>query len=153
MLGKPNNRLLAGYCQPHDQFLRSIGPHLAKDKQTAFADFPERFAVEVAGLSGDVMVLSSEHCHSQLTNATSLMVMRDLLSPHFSEIRIVCYFRELAAVAKSFYSTAIKGGISASFAEFLNNCTPQEPALQCWSWFRPILVRLCHFGASVQILF
>lgn len=127
--GAPNNRWLAGYCQPHhqfDNFFRAIGLRSPEEKQAAFADFPDRFAAEVAGLTGDVMVLTSEHCHSRLTDKASLTTLRDLLAPHFSDIRVICYFREQAAVVKSLYSTAIKGGKNATFPDFLKSCTPKS---------------------------
>lgn len=127
--GKPNNRLLAGYCQPHgqfDNFFRALGLRSPEEKQAVFADFPERFGAEVAGMTGDVMVLTSEHCHSRLTTPETLAALQDLVTPHFSEVRIICYFREQAAVAKSLYSTAIKGGKGKAFEDFLGNCTPKN---------------------------
>ena len=127
--GKPNNRWLAGYCQPDnkfDNFFRALGLANTAEKKAVLEDFPERLQAEVAGLEGDVMVMTSEHCHSRLTDVQALTKLQDLLSPMFSDIRVICYFREQAAVVKSLYSTAIKGGKTADFAEFLDTCTPKS---------------------------
>lgn len=126
--GSPNNRRLAAFCQPPDRsddFFRARGLTTAKQREAFFAGFPEALQGEVSGpADAHTMILSSEHLHSRLLTRDSLQKLHDLLTPLFSEIIVLCYFREQSAVAKSLYSTAIKAGKSESFETFLQGCTP-----------------------------
>lgn len=127
--GSPNNRRLAAYCQPKarfDNFFQTRGIRTIAEKEAFFAAFETDFKAEVAGLQGDTLILTSEHLHSRLVDRASVEKLHDLLAPLFSEIRVICYFREQAAVAKSLYSTAIKGGKSEDFAGFLEGCIPEN---------------------------
>lgn len=127
--GSPNNRRLAAYCQPEtrfDNFFQTRGIRSLAEKQAFYAEFETAFKAEVADLQGDALILTSEHLHSRLIDRDCVQKLHDLVAPLFSEIRVICYFREQAAVAKSLYSTAIKGGKSESFASFLDGCTPDN---------------------------
>ena len=127
--GQPNNRLLAGYCQSEgviDNFFRARNIHNEADKAAFYEGFTENLAAEVAGLGTPVMILTSEHFHSRLTTPDMVQKLYDLLSPLFSEIQVVCYFREQAAVVKSLYSTLIKSGKDTDFKKFLKTCAPDS---------------------------
>lgn len=127
--GRPNNRHLPAWSQPEDRFTnfhRSFGFRNLAEKQAGFADFPDRFRAEVAGLAGDTLVLTSEHCHARLTDRASVEKLHSLLAPLFSEIRVICYFREQAAMVKSLYSTVIKSGKDVAFGDFAAKCTPRR---------------------------
>ncbi|MGB3313379.1 MAG: hypothetical protein WBB85_03115, partial [Albidovulum sp.] len=127
--GSPNNRRLAAYCQPDgriDNFFRGRKIATPEDKAAFFAGFAEDLSAELAGLGTGTVILTSEHFHSRLIDRDSVQKLHDLLAPLFSEIRVLCWFREQAAVARSLYSTAIKGGKTVGFDEFLDGCTPDS---------------------------
>lgn len=131
--GKPNNRWLPGYCQPEDRFdnfLRSFGLRSPADRKEAFADFPDKLKAEIEALDKaghQAMILTSEHCHSRLNGPATVQKLHDLVTPLFSDVQVICYYREQAAMLKSLYSTSIKSGRSATFPEFIQTCTTDNP--------------------------
>ena len=130
--GLRNNRRLAAFCQPRDgqdDFWAQHNLRTVAERDHFFADFADRLAAEItqAATWADHMVLTSEHFHSRLRDAASIQRLHDLLAPHFSDIRVLCYVREQAATVKSLYSTAIKAGIAADFDRFVRHCTPDSP--------------------------
>ncbi|NHK29525.1 hypothetical protein FF098_016570 [Parvularcula flava] len=131
VLGSPNNRRLPAYCMPenaYDDFFRVRNIRTPEQKRALFATFEEDFAREVRKLQqgANTMVISSEHLHSRLERPESVEKVREILAPLFSQIEIVCYFREQSAVVKSLYSTSIKSGHVKTFADFTRQCTPEE---------------------------
>ena len=67
-------------------------------------------AAEVAHAPDQVMVLSSEHCHSRLVTHEEVGALHALLRGVFDDVRVVVYLRRQDRVAVSHYSTHLKGG-------------------------------------------
>lgn len=130
-LGQPNNRKLPAYCLsaiPSDEFFRKRRIRTIQQKDAFFDGFEGAFSSEVAALSEttDCMIITSEHLRSTLQKPKDIQNLQALLAPLFSDIRVVCYFREQSAMAKSLYSTGIKSGNTKTFAEVLQRCTPED---------------------------
>ena len=131
VLGSPNNRKLPAYYQSDirlDEFFRKRQIRTIQQKEAFFDGFEDEFRGEVAALAktADCMVITSEHLRSALQDPGDIQKLHGLLAPLFSEIRVVCYFREQSAMVKSLYSTGIKSGVTKTFDEVLLECTPQE---------------------------
>jgi hypothetical protein len=129
VLGKPNNRKLSAYCLENfqgDEFFKGRGIGTVAQKEAFFEGFEEEFRAEVTRLAdtADCMVITSEHLWSRLGNRADLEKLHAFLAPLFSEIRVVCYFREQTAMAKSLYSTGIKSGITKEFKEAVRKLSP-----------------------------
>jgi hypothetical protein len=127
-LGLTNNRKLVAYFLPADRFddyftHRNIAT--IEDKRRHFEGFEAAFASEVRALSGraHTMFISSEHFHSRLRDIDSIHRLKRLLDELFTEIRVVCYFREQSSMLESYYSTAIKSSSSVDFQHFGRNCS------------------------------
>jgi len=130
--GRGNNRRLAAYCQPRDgqdDFWAHHNLRTVDERDQFFDGFEADLAAEIAQAAtwADHMVLSSEHFHSRLRDVAAIQRLHDVLAPHFSDIRVLCYVREQAATAQSLYSTAIKAGVAANFDRFMGQCTPASP--------------------------
>lgn len=59
-----------------------------------------------------VLIISSEHFHSRLTNKEMIAKLRAFLEPWVKNFEIILYLRRQDRAAVSFYSTAIKSGDS-----------------------------------------
>jgi len=131
VLGQPNNRKLPAYCQsaiPSDEFFRKRRIRTIQQKDAFFEGFEDELRGDVAAQAktADCMVITSEHLRSTLQKPGDIQTLQALLAPLFSDIRVVCYFREQSAMAKSLYSTGIKSGNTSTFAEVLLKCTPDD---------------------------
>ena len=62
----------------------------------------------------ETLVLSNEHCHSRLTQATEIQALEQLLRPFCSEIRVLVYLRRQDRVALSLYNTKVLSGSSSA---------------------------------------
>lgn len=130
--GRGNNRKLAAFCQPRngaDDFWAHHNLPNAAARDRFFEGYGEELAAEFAEAAtwADQLVLSSEHFHSRLRDAAAVTRLRDLVAPHVSEIRVLCYVREQSATVKSLYSTAVKSGMVVGFDAFSSQCAPGNP--------------------------
>lgn len=126
-LGYTNNRKLVAYCLPEDRFddyFTHRDVTTVEDKRRHFEGFEAAFANEVRTLSGraHTMFISSEHFHSRLRDVDSIRRLKRLLDELFTEIKVICYFREQSSMLESYYSTAIKSSSSVDFQHFGRNC-------------------------------
>ena len=71
-----------------------------------------------AGEKCHTIVISSEHLSSRLSSVEAVQRVKELLQPHVTEIRIVCYFRNQAESLPSSYSTYVLSGGTESLARF-----------------------------------
>ena len=126
VLGYPNNRSLAAYFQTRfDDYFKDRRIANEEEKAAYFATFLDDFRAEVAGLSScDTFFITSEHFHSRMADEAEIQALKDYLGTLFSEIKVVCYFREQSAVVRSLYSTAITVGQSGEFQGFARRATP-----------------------------
>jgi hypothetical protein len=127
-LGRTNNRKLVAYFLPQDRFddyftHRSIGTIEAKHRH--FEGFEDAFASEVRALAdrAHTMFITSEHFHSRLRDIESIRRLKRLLDELFTEVKVVCYFREQSSMLESYYSTAVKSSSSVDFQHFGRNCS------------------------------
>jgi hypothetical protein len=79
--------------------------------------------VEQLSRTAHTLVISSEHLHSRLFQIEQISNLKEFLSPLFSNISVICYFREQTELIKSSYSTLIKSGGTTSFSNWLNSCS------------------------------
>jgi len=131
-LDKPANRRLAAYCMPEksfDAYLVNKGITTIDEKKRYFSSFAEEFHQEVESFchNTEKMFITSEHLYSRLFDIDSIRLLKKLLDEIFSEIKIICYFREQSAVVKSLYSTMIKISYNGSFESLLRDCDPGNP--------------------------
>lgn len=130
MLGTTNNRLLPVYFQHDlDDWARMNGIETTEQKEAYFEGFLDRFKAEVAeaSKSHDVFVITSEHFHSRLTQIEGIIALSEFLNEVFSEVQVICYFRNQFDMAVSFYSTLLLVSPSdAPLNEFINSAHPQN---------------------------
>ena len=114
-LGVGNNVMLAAYAMNHD---RSNSVHIAKratdeNNRLEFERvIAQGFLREIDRLSPDIksIVLSNEHCHSNLVDIDEVQKLRQLLRQVSDDITIVVYLRRQIDVCISHYSTLLKLG-------------------------------------------
>src|SRR5690606_33929949 len=109
-LGSANNLLLAAYAMRHDRFnsvhvrrnLDVPDDRLVFEKRIA-----EDFVREVNDLPSQVqtLVLSNEHCHSNLIHSQEVEKLRELLGRVSEDITVIVYLRRQIDVCVSHYST------------------------------------------------
>lgn len=122
--GTPNNRMLVAYFQSHfDEFFRFNRIRTWAERDSFFARFEETFRSEIETLAQehDRVILTSEHFHSRLIQQDDILKVAAFLKPMFSELKILCYFREQSEVRKSLYSTALRDGNALPLEEFQKN--------------------------------
>lgn len=139
-LGIPNNRKLAAYCMPpdiFDSYLNDRKIYTVEQKAKYFASFLDDFESEIKGMSSSAekMIITSEHFHSRLTSRESILKLKDILDNFFTEIKIICYFREQSAVVKSLYSTSIKVGEYQNFEDFSRRVSPKNHYYNYFTFF------------------
>ncbi len=95
-------------------------------REAFFDGFEEAFVEEMAGLATDhhTVVFSSEHFHSRIKNVEQIERVKNLLDRCFSDVKIVCYFREQSKVRTSLYSTGIKLHSPETISTFQNDVGP-----------------------------
>lgn len=128
-LGRPNNRKLASYvCERLDSRDRSLGIRSMEDKSDYFNGFEDQFSAEVeaAGKKAEVMIVSSEHFHSDLRNSSEVQRLSSILSTLFDTTSIVVYFREPASLRKSVYSTHLRNDGRLSLDKYSTDIGPHS---------------------------
>jgi hypothetical protein len=76
-------------------------------------DVARSLAEELSSWEPDVLLLSSEHCHSRLRSAAEVATLRSLLARFCEDITVVVYLRPQHEAALSLYSTRLKAGLPA----------------------------------------
>ena len=120
-IGKPNNRMLCSFYQNEfDDFFYQNKIKNSKEKDIFFSGFLEKLSDEISylAMNHDYMIISSEHFHSRLKTVEEIASLKAFLLDFFSEIRVVCYFREQSAVRRSLYSTMLKGDLAIALDDF-----------------------------------
>ncbi|HKO19552.1 MAG TPA: hypothetical protein VJU82_11770 [Acidobacteriaceae bacterium] len=82
----------------------------ASDAQVFRERLCNELAEELAASDCSTVIMSTEHCSSRLLRPLEVPRLRDLLSPLFSDIRIVVYLRRQDDFLLSTYSTSVKSG-------------------------------------------
>lgn len=121
LMGKPNNRKLVAYfMQGMDDFMKREKIRSAAEKAQYFQGFEDSLVAEIAQArqSHDVMIISSEHFHSRLVGQGEVEALAAFLSRHFSEIKVLCYFREQASMRESLYSTGLRTATTTALDAF-----------------------------------
>lgn len=135
----PNNRKLAAYCMDHfDDFFRLNKVFDAAGRERFFDGFEEKFFGEINDLEKehDAVIFTSEHFHSRLLNYQSVKSLRNLLGKRFSDIRVVCYFREQSRVRTSLYSTALMNLDGRRLSDFQKGIATDDPYYNYYDFFR-----------------
>jgi len=117
----PNNRKIVSYLQEDlDEYFREHGVASHAARELHFSGFEQDFRAELIDClrKHHTVLLTSEHFHSRFKTEASVKRLRDFLEPHFSEFRIVCYFREQSKVRTSLYSTALRGQYKNALHDF-----------------------------------
>lgn len=121
LLGKGNNRKLVSYFKRVlDDYARREGFLTQEGKAVFFDGFIEDFSDEIkrASENHEVMVITSEHFHSRLYGPGEIRDLKDFLFSHFSEVKVLCYFREQSQMLESLYSTGLKAATQSSLENF-----------------------------------
>lgn len=63
-------------------------------------------------------IFSSEHLHIGVLSNREISVLKELLDRHFSEYRIICYFREQSKMRTSLYTTTLHSNNSQHLSDF-----------------------------------
>lgn len=113
--GRIEQRELALYCvdsfmgDDHAANLHISGEFLRSNWKDRFErEFGRK--VRQACDRGHTVILSSEHLQSRLKSPGNIGVLRQLLTPYFSEIRVLVYLRRQDQLATSLYSTKCRNG-------------------------------------------
>ncbi len=115
-----NTRLVSYFRSSLDDYTRRHGIQDQAAKERFFAGYEEEIRGEIAAAARthEYMVISSEHFHSRLRNDGEIQRLHNFLSPLFSEIKVLCYFREQSALRVSLYSTALRAGETGPLESF-----------------------------------
>ena len=113
--GLKNQRKLAVYAmgrKREDAYIKKHNISSPVKKRDWEEDFKEKLYEELRRLDNRIhtVIFSSEHIHSRLRSEKEIQNLWDLLSPWFSEVRILVYLRRQDQVALSAYSTKLKVG-------------------------------------------
>lgn len=121
ILGITNNRRIVSYFQNEIDDWCNVNLITSQaEKHAHFKDFETTFAHEIceADKKHHTIIITSEHFHSRLVEATSIEKLRDFLLTFFSRVKIVCYFREQSDMSRSSYSTALKSDCCETLQQF-----------------------------------
>lgn len=129
--GKHNHQAIPAIClsdDKYDDFFRIKGIETLEERKAYKAQFTAEFEAELKGLGPSIhtVILSSEHFHSRIRTEGEMDNVHRFLSPYFDDIRIICYLREQAVTASSYYSTSLKSGGDVSFLDFMRRCGPSN---------------------------
>lgn len=129
--GSLNNRALPAYfVTDHraDEFYRDEGITTPEGQEEFRRDFLQRFEHEISTLPQGIhtVVISSEHFHSRVRTTGELDKVHAFLTTYFDDIKIICYVRDQVSTCCSYYSTGLKSGTPATFAEFFRRCHPDN---------------------------
>lgn len=126
MLEKTNNRLAVAFFQDHlDDWAKQNRIQTIDEKNQYFAGFLDKWSNEIAEArkSHNVFVITSEHFHSRIRHHHEVEAIYEFLSSNFSELEVVCYFRNQFDTAVSLYSTALKNFTYTDLDAFLEQVT------------------------------
>lgn len=117
ILDLPNNRLLPFYFQRQlelDSWARGLGVVNTENKRSFFSGFDKKFQAEVeaAKEDHDFFFITSEHFSVQLTSLGEIKALALFLNRFFSEVKVICYFREQADLGMSLYSTGLRESVT-----------------------------------------
>ncbi|MCP4088177.1 MAG: hypothetical protein GY746_00060 [Gammaproteobacteria bacterium] len=148
--GSKNNRKLPAYCindtKNDDYFVdKCILSHEDKSKFREALRDDLRDELSALGSEIHTVLISSEQLSSRLTSDTEIRRFHKLMSPHFSNIRILCYLREQCEMAVSLYSTAMRSGVTLGFNEYLKKCQPDNGR---YNYYKMINMWSSVFGLS-----
>ena len=120
--GFANRKLVSFFLPGLDDFCRTRRIKTREEKESYFQGFKGKLRDEIklAERGHDVMIITSEHFHSQMTSPNDMQKLKDFLSGIFSAVTVVCYIREQSDVRKSLYSTALRHAYSGGIEEFQN---------------------------------
>lgn len=107
----PNNRKLVAYFQnDFDDYMHENMVFNSQQREAFFEGFEEALLSEILELSYDhhTVLFSSEHFHSRLQTVEQIERVKEVLDRAFSDVKVMCYFREQSKVRTSLYSTGIK---------------------------------------------
>ncbi|WP_417456505.1 hypothetical protein [Kordiimonas sp.] len=115
--GEHTHIRLAAYAQPdfeNADFLRGVGVKDEADLARVHARFPERFRAELTSVVRpmSVLLLSNEHCQTQVTTEAGVRRLQELLRTVAEKVRIIYYVRRQDHAAVSLYSTALRRGMA-----------------------------------------
>lgn len=115
--GRPTNRKLSvvacGEERPAEA-LSLYGIRTPKEHNQFRNSVVRSFQEEIKALprgKNNTYIISNEHCHSRLITAENVEWVRDLLAPHFSSVRILCFLRPQVDLLLSRLSTASRFGV------------------------------------------
>lgn len=111
VMGQTNNRKIVSYFQTSfDDFTRRNNIQSQAEKAAYFEGFEAEVLAEIKAGAVDhhTMVITSEHFHSRLCNRNEIQALAAFLKEQFSEVKVLCYFREQASMRESLYSTGLK---------------------------------------------
>jgi len=102
-------------CAHNEPWKTDVGKFLgieSEDDQDIYReDLRKKLALEFsANPDADVLIISSEHMHSRLTNKKNIAQLKCFLEEWVEKFEVVMYIRRQDRVAVSHYSTKIKSG-------------------------------------------
>ncbi len=124
--GLRNNRAIPSACMDYgkvDDFTLKQELNGVAVREKYALGLKSKIHAELASLSEDIhtVVVSSEHFHSRTNTIKEISRVKDIFDGFFSEIYILCYFREQIDLAVSHFSTGIKSGMQISLENKLSN--------------------------------
>lgn len=113
-LNSPNHMALARYALDDDR-VGDLRTPVGVEGAGAVARYRERVASQLraeiaSGPPPTALILSNEHCHSQVTNDSEVARLADLLRGVAQRVTVIVYLRPQHELALSKYSTHIKMG-------------------------------------------
>ena len=125
-----NNRKLVHYVQNTmaEEWFYTRRITTQEEKDAYFEGYEAQFAeqVQAARQTHDYMLISSEQFQSRLRTKEEMARIHKLLTKHFDQISLVCYFREQSQMRRSLYSTALKESCVDPVSEFRKGIGPQD---------------------------
>lgn len=130
-MGEVNNRKLASFCMPENEFddyFYDRGITTPKEKSAHFESFQDEIKRELSSLpEQSTLLITSEHFHSRLNTQTSINKLNRTVSAYFQDVTILCYLREQTSLARSLYSTIIRGGGKLDIDSFMRRVNTEDP--------------------------
>ncbi len=148
-----NNRALPAYCindGRNDDFFRKR-KILSLDEKSRFRDeLRSNLHKELSSLGDGIhtVIISSEQ-FTRLKYDAEIRRFNDLVSPYFSDIRILCWLREQCEMATSLYSTAMISGATLDFNDHLKQCHTNNTR---YNYYAMLNLWTAAFGvASIEV--
>ncbi|MDV7144369.1 hypothetical protein R3X27_16940 [Tropicimonas sp. TH_r6] len=126
VLSTPNNRSLVHCFQKEiDEYFLHQGIRTLDERDRVRDEILAGFSSEILSQDASVhtAILTSEHFHSRLTSSEEIGHFLRFARGVFSDIQVICYFRNQLALCRSKYSTAVRAWRSESFEEYLHSNT------------------------------